>query len=118
MTAKTILVQLHHKIDTFEHVNSHLVLVIQDCLLDYMKKEFNFGDLADPGRVGDSMHFHAYSLKHGENDTRLELSSRLSTDSEGIASCMGSQAEAKGELEQIVSAIEEKSSEKTLLTLV
>jgi len=27
MTAKTILVQLHHKIDTFEYLNKHLVLV-------------------------------------------------------------------------------------------
>lgn len=27
MTAKTILVQLHHKIETFEHLNKHLVLV-------------------------------------------------------------------------------------------
>jgi hypothetical protein len=32
MTAKTILVQLHHKIQTFEHVGKHLVLVHQDHL--------------------------------------------------------------------------------------
>lgn len=37
MTAKTILVQLHHKINTFESLNKHLVLVSQDCLLDYIK---------------------------------------------------------------------------------
>ena len=35
MTAKTILVQLHHKIQTFEALNKHLVLVIQDFLLEY-----------------------------------------------------------------------------------
>ena len=40
MTAKTILVQLHHKIETFESLNKHLVLVIQDCLLEYIKKEY------------------------------------------------------------------------------
>jgi hypothetical protein len=28
MTAKTILVQLHHKIQTFEEANKHLVLMI------------------------------------------------------------------------------------------
>jgi hypothetical protein len=28
MTAKTILVQLHHKLETFEHLGKHLVLVI------------------------------------------------------------------------------------------
>jgi hypothetical protein len=43
MTAKTILVQMHHKIKTFEHVNKRLVLVTQDKLLGYMTKEFNFG---------------------------------------------------------------------------
>ncbi|OAV75195.1 Restriction endonuclease NotI [Bacteroidales bacterium Barb7] len=41
MTAKTILVQLHHKIDTFECLNKHLVLIVQDCFLDYIKKNFH-----------------------------------------------------------------------------
>ena len=45
MTAKTILVQLHHKIETFEEMNKHLVLVIQDVLLDYMRREFRFDNL-------------------------------------------------------------------------
>jgi hypothetical protein len=34
MTAKTILVQLNHKIATFEHLSKRLVLVLQDCLLN------------------------------------------------------------------------------------
>ena len=42
MTAKTTLVQLHHKVQTFEHVNKKLVLVLQDRLLGYMSHEFNF----------------------------------------------------------------------------
>lgn len=33
MTAKTILVQLHHKVETLEHLNKRFALVIQDCLL-------------------------------------------------------------------------------------
>ena len=41
MTAKTILVQLHHKIKTFESVNKHLVVVVQDHLMEYMKGEFH-----------------------------------------------------------------------------
>jgi Restriction endonuclease NotI len=40
MTAKTILVQMHHKIHTFEHVNKKLVLVVQDKLLNYMSREY------------------------------------------------------------------------------
>lgn len=42
MTAKTILMQLHHKVETFEHVNKHLALVIQDFFVDYMRKQFRF----------------------------------------------------------------------------
>src|SRR5205085_3458321 len=42
MTAKTILVQLNHKIATFEHLWKRLVLVMEVCLLDYMRSEFAF----------------------------------------------------------------------------
>lgn len=62
MTAKTVLMQLHHKIQTFEHLNKRLVLTIQDRLLTYMETEFAFGHLSNPARNGDSMHFHSYSL--------------------------------------------------------
>ena len=115
MTAKTILVQLHHKIRTFEHVSKHLVLASQDVLLNYMRKEFSFDHL-QPARLGDSMHFHSYSLE-GSGSPRLELVERLSTDSEGIARCLGLQAEANIELEHILLQIESKISHETLLTL-
>lgn len=36
MTARTILVQLHHKIETFEQLNKHFVLVVQDHRLAYL----------------------------------------------------------------------------------
>ena len=62
MTAKTILVQLHHKIQTFEHINKKLVLVVQDILLAYMSREFSFGHLKNPALIGDSMHFHVYRV--------------------------------------------------------
>lgn len=65
MTSKTILVQLLHKIETFESLNRHLVLIIQDHLLEYMKKEFSFAHVTD-AKIGDSMHFHAYSLDNIE----------------------------------------------------
>jgi hypothetical protein len=82
MTAKTILVQLHHKIQTFEGVNKHLVLVVQDRLLDYMVKEFSFDHLNE-ARTSDPMHFHAYSLKKSKGGHRLDLTKRLSTDTQG-----------------------------------
>jgi len=119
MTAKTILVQMHHKIQTFEHVNKKLVLIVQDKLLDYMEREFNFGHLRSPASVGDSMHFHAYSIDEQEG-TRYALSMerRLSTDADGIGQCLGLQTEAKVELEQIISALESKISPSTLFVPV
>jgi hypothetical protein len=116
MTAKTILVQLHHKVDTLEHFSKHLVLVVQDHLLEYMSREFNFAHLHE-ARIGDAMHFHAYTLNYLNNSFRLDLIKRLSTDAAGIATCLGLQAEAKVELEVILSELEKKISANTLFTL-
>ncbi len=117
MTAKTILVQLHHKIETFEHFNKHLVLIVQNYLLDYMSREFNFDHLHNPARIGDSMHIHSYSLENNNDIFRLELGFRLSTDADGISICLGLQADAKIELEHIIAELERKISKSTLLTL-
>ncbi len=117
MTAKTILVQLHHKIQTFEHLGKHLSLVIQDQLLDYMEKEFSFGHLHNPAVAGDSVHFHAYALKPKMGEFRLELGSRKSTDVEGVSTALGLQVSAKVELGVIVAALEAKMSDRTRLTI-
>jgi hypothetical protein len=116
MTAKTILVQLHHKIRTFEGLNKHLVLVIQDRLLEYMKREFSFAHVR-VARLGDPMQIHSYRLKPKGNEMRLELGERLSTDTEGIAKCLGFRAEANMELAELVAYLEAKLSKDTLLTL-
>lgn len=116
MTAKTILVQLHHKIRTFENLNKHLVLVVQDKLLDYMAREFKFEHLS-MARNADPMHFHSYCLSKKAEGHRITLSDRYSTDTEGIATCLGLQAEANVGLEEIVAAIEAKISDGTLLNI-
>lgn len=119
MTAKTILVQMHHKIQTFEHVNKKLVLVTQDKLLDYMTKEFNFRHLSNPPTIGDSMHIHAYrTVKQANKSYRLALHSRLSTDTTGIAQCLGLQAEARIGLEQLIQTLQAKISPATLFAPV
>jgi hypothetical protein len=119
MTAKTILVQMHHKIQTFEHVNKKLVLVTQDKLLGYMTKQFNFGHLSIPPTMGDSMHFHSYQMVgQPDHSYRIALQSRLSTDAEGIAQCLGLQAEARVELDEIIRALQAKISSATLFTPV
>lgn len=118
MTAKTILVQLHHKIQTFEHLNKHLVLVLQNHLLDYMKREFSFSHLSKMPKIGDPMHFHSYKMVFGEDKNyHLSLNERMSTDSAGMAAAMGLQAEAKVELELIIKSLESKISNATLFTL-
>lgn len=118
MTAKTILVQLHHKIETFEHLSKHLVLVLQDHLLNYMKKEFSFSHINTTPKVGDPMHFHSYKLELGNDQNyHIKLNERLSTDSLGLASAMGLKAEAKVELEMIIKTLESKISDNTRLTI-
>lgn len=115
MTAKTILVQMHHKIHTFEHVNKKFVLVLQDHLLHYMSREFKFDHLHNPASIGDSMHIHAYGLDpQADRSLKLGLRSRLSTDADGIGICLGLQTEARVELELIVNALQAKISQDTL----
>lgn len=118
MTAKTILVQMHHKAETFENLGKHIVLITQNHLLDYMQQEFRFGHLSQPARLGDSVHFHSYTFEEIENNFVLNLLSRLSTDTSGIASCLGLQSDTKIEMDEIVNKLERKISAKTLMTMV
>ena len=115
MTAKTILVQLHHKVDTLEHIGKRFVLIIQDHLLEYLRREFDFAHLVDV-RVGDTMHIHSYKIKETD-DFRLVLDTRISTDAAGVARALGIQATTKVELATILAELERKMSKKTLLTL-
>lgn len=117
MTAKTTLIQLNHKIGTFENLNKHLVLVLQDCLMEYMRREFQFEHL-NGGLIGDSMHFHIYSLEQQENQSyRLNLAARYSTDAIGVATSLGLQADANLTLDYIINVLETKLSSQTLLTI-
>jgi Restriction endonuclease NotI len=118
MTAKTILVQLHHKIQTFENLNKHLVLVLQDCLFDYMQKEFVFNHISSNVKIGDSMHFHSYSLlQNTDHSYSISLKERFSTDANGVSKCLGLQAEANIGLDIILKILESKISNLTLLRI-
>lgn len=114
MTAKTILVQMHHKVQTFEHVNRKLVLIVQDRFLSYMTREFKFDHVTNPAAIGDALHLHSYRMARSTTGNfRVSLAARLSTDADGIASCLGLQAEARVELEQIIAALQAKISAAT-----
>ena len=116
MTAKTILMQLHHKVQTFEHLSKHLVLVTQDCLIEYMQRGFSFEHL-QAARLGDPMHFHAYQLVAEGSGYKIQLSERWSTDTNGIAQCLGLQTSSKVELEMILQQIEAKLPQSMLLSV-
>ncbi|PDW04786.1 NotI family restriction endonuclease [Candidatus Viridilinea mediisalina] len=117
MTAKTILMQLHHKVQTFEHINKHLVMVIQDHFYDYMSREFRFSHVKT-AKIGDSMQIHVYSLAMNQGHSlRLDLGARYSTDAQGIAESLGLQADARLELDTIVRVLESKLSAETVFLL-
>lgn len=119
MTAKTILVQMHHKIRTFEHVRKTLVLVVQDALAKYMEKEFEFGHLRNPASSGHSMHLHIYEInRQTDGSYKLDLTSRLSTDADGIRRCLGLQAEARMELPSIAHTLQARIGPDTIFNPV
>lgn len=116
MTAKTTLIQLNHKVATFEHLGKRLVLVLQNCLLGYMRGEFAFDHIKGQ-RDGDPMQFHSYELRKDAAGYRLSLAERVSTDSDGIAKCLGLQADTRVELQAMLALIETKLPSSTPLTV-
>ncbi len=114
MSAKTILVQLHHKVETFEGINKRLVLVVQEVFLEYMRKEFKFEHLNN-ARIGEAMHLHAYRFNQSmQGGFHLELANRYSADANGLARSLGLQINAKIELDEIIKLLEGKISRATL----
>ncbi len=117
MTAKTILIQLHHKIQTFQSINKYLVLVVQNPLLEYIKREFSFSHISSEARLGDPMHFHSYSYLKDNELYKIKFQHRYSTDSAGIATLLGLNANANIELKEITAILESKISDSTILPL-
>ncbi len=116
MTLKTILVQMHHKSETFEHLNKHLVLIIQKPLYEHMKSDFNFEGI-EGVRLGDPIHIHSYNFDRKDNKLNLSLHTRISTDSVGIAKCLGLNAESKVEMQDMVRILEPKLIEANRLMI-
>ena len=117
MTLKTILIQMHHKSETFEHLNKHLVLIIQKPLYEHMLSDFDFGDIKGV-RVGDPVHIHSYDFTESKNKLSLSLDTRVSTDSAGIAKCLGLNAESKMELQDIIALLEQKLTDEHRLMIL
>ena len=54
---------------------------------------------------------HSYDFKEKESQMHLELKTRLSTDSAGVAKCLGLNAKKKVELEDLIRILEPKLTE-------
>lgn len=117
MTAKTILIQMHHKSETFEYINKHLVLIIQKPFLAYINKEFSLSHIQGV-RIGDPVHIHSYDFKESSNKLKLFLETRISTDSAGIAKSLGLNAQPKVELEELIKMLEQKLIDESRLSIV
>jgi len=117
MSAKTILVQLHHKLATFEHVNRKLVLALQDDLLNYMRGEFSFGHLCSPASAGDPLHFHAYTIDDVGSRLEISLSERVSTDEAGMARALGLLATPNVELVEVLAGLQAKLNDSNRIAL-
>jgi len=84
MSAKTILVQMHHKAAAFEALGKKLVLVVQKRFFDYITREFHTGQLrAADSR--DSVHFHIYDVVMLGSELQIVLDERRSTNVSGVA---------------------------------
>ena len=86
------------------------MLIIQEPLLRKMKSDFDFSDI-EGVRLGDPVHIHSYDFKEKESQMHLELKTRLSTDSAGVAKCLGLNAKKKVELEDLIRILEPKLTE-------
>ncbi len=116
MTAKTILVQMHHKAKSFESMRKHLVLVIQSPLLSYIQKEFDCSAFRESA-IEDPVHIHSYSLEGCEKGCSIQLDSRFSTDSQGIMKCLGLSADSSIDAMEFEKTLLSKVSEDTLITI-
>lgn len=117
MTAKTILIQMHHKAETFEALNKHLVLIIQDPFYQYMASEFTFSHFNKNASLGDSVHIHSYDFWDTNEKMRLDLKRRTSTDAKGIALSLGLNATPQVDFLQLVQLLESRLLDEYRLTL-
>ena len=81
-----------------------------------MRTNFNF-DGIDGVRLGDPVHIHSYDFGQENNVLHLSLHTRVSTDSAGIANCLGLKAERKVEPEDLIRILEPKLIETNRLRI-
>lgn len=63
------------------------------------------------------MQIHSYTFIDSEGSNRIKLDGRLSTDSDGISVLLGLNPNANVRLDEVLSDIESKISDATLLEI-
>lgn len=117
MTAKTILMQLHHKVATLELFGKKLVLVIQDRFYSYMTQVFDTSVLREANNA-DPVQIHTYNVQQENDGTfTLELRSRYSTTTVGIETMLGMRKDVEVSEEKLIAKIQSKLSQETLLRI-
>lgn len=115
MTAKTILIQLHHKIGIFESLGRKLVLVLQQDLMNYMANEFTFDHFKIAAK-DDAMHFHSYQLIiSNSGDLTLAIEERKSTTSVGLSRALTLAQDGTMTERELFERIQSKIHKNTLL---
>ena len=118
MTAKTILMQLHHKLATFEAINRHLVCVVQQPLLDYLVKEFDFSHVGQ-ANLSHALHFHSYDYTPGPTtSTTLSLNQQRSTTDLGLATALSLRTDSGVGVEALLTDLSSRLDSTTRLELL
>ena len=81
-----------------------------------MNSDFRFAGIVGV-RLGDPGHIHSYNFAEKDNQLHLSLHTRVSTDSEGIANCLGLNAESKVEMQDLIRILEPKLIEANRLKI-
>ncbi len=106
MSAKTILIQMHHKSAAFEGLGKKLVLAVQSEFYDYMTKAFRTRQINEASEH-DPIQFHVYDCVNLNNRYALTLRLRKSTDVRGVEEMLGTRAPSISE-EEVLDKIRAK----------
>jgi hypothetical protein len=107
MSAKTILIQMYHKAESFEALGKKLILVLQKQFFDYISKEFSTGHFHS-ARNEDSVHFHIYDCIELNHQLCLRLVERYSTNFFGIERMLKLGKEMKISEQEVIEKIKAK----------
>lgn len=110
MSAKTILMQLHHKGPSFEALGKRLVLVTQRAFFDYIRREFRATQVHAAAGY-DTVHIHTYNCVLLNRELQVVLDARWSTSVRGVEEMLSLGRSPEISEEEIIRRIEARLSE-------